>query len=43
MCVKLKYTLAKSKIMKYNTINKINPLATILSLQPSVLSHLIRY
>jgi len=43
MCVKLKYFLAKSKLMPYNVVDKTNPVATIPSLQSSVLSQLIRF
>jgi len=39
---KIKIHLAKQKEIKYNMNCKTNPVAVILFLQPSVLSHLIR-
>lgn len=39
---KIKMHLAKQKEIEYNINCKTNPVAIILFLQPSVLSHLIR-
>lgn len=43
MRVKNQKVVARYIALCYNTFDKINPVAIILFLQPSVLSHLIRY